>query len=97
MTSSFEVMDDVLFETLGVVARIERDGDHTVRSQIVVRDGVERLGEFQQVVGRSRHVLARNREWMFRRGDVVVLSDRTQTVEAMIKDDGLVNEAVLHG
>ncbi|WP_223618998.1 hypothetical protein [Lysobacter sp. ESA13C] len=93
----FSTMDEVVFDTLGVVARIERDGGHTVRSHIVVRDGVERLGEFQQVIGRSRHVLARNREWVFRRGDVVALSDRTQMVEALIEDDGLVNEAVLHG
>ena len=97
MTSPFETMDDVLFETLGVVARIERDGGHTVRSHIVVRDGVERLGEFQQIIGRARHVVARNREWLFRRGDEITLDGRTQFVEALVRDDGLINEAVLHG
>ncbi|WP_057916371.1 hypothetical protein [Lysobacter antibioticus] len=90
-------MDDVLFETLGVVARIERDGGHTVRSLIMVRDGVERLGEFQQVIGRARHVVARNSEWVFRRGDEVTLDGRTQSVETLVRDDGLINEAILHG
>jgi hypothetical protein len=90
-------MDDILFETLGVVARIERDGGHTVRSLIMVRDGVERLGEFQQTIGRARHVVVRNREWLFRRGDEITLDGRTQLVEALVRDDGLVNEAILHG
>ncbi|ALN88539.1 hypothetical protein LC55x_5293 [Lysobacter capsici] len=62
-----------------------------------MRDGVERLGEFQQVIGRARHVSARNREWMFRRGDEVTLDGRVQIVEALVTDDGLINEAVLHG
>ncbi|WP_148649859.1 head-tail joining protein [Lysobacter antibioticus] len=97
MTSTFEAMDDVLFESLGVVARIERDGGHTVRSHIVVRDGVERLGEFQQIVGRARHVVVRNREWLFRRGDEITFDGRTQAVEVVVRDDGLINEAILHG
>ncbi|WP_408951488.1 hypothetical protein [Lysobacter sp. Hz 25] len=90
-------MDDVLFETLGVVARIERDSGYTVRSRIVVRDGVERLGEFQQVIGRARHVVVRNRDWVLRRGDKIALDGRALLVEALVSDDGLVNEAVLHG
>lgn len=90
-------MDDVVFDTLGVVAAVRRPNVSSVRIPLIVRDGVERLGEFQQVVGRARHVFARNREWVFRRGDEVALPDRTQTVEALVTDDGLVNEAVLHG
>jgi hypothetical protein len=93
----FSTADDVIFATLGVVAQIQRLPNPPAPITLVVRDGVERLGEFQQVVGRARHVSARNREWVFRRGDEVMLPDRTQTVEALVKDDGLVNEAVLHG
>lgn len=93
----FSTMDDVIFDTLGVVAQVQRPPNPSAPIRLVVRDGVERVGEFQQVVGRARHVLARNREWQFRRGDEVTLPDGTQTVEALVKDDGLVNEAVLHG
>ena len=94
---AFSTMDDVVFDTLGVVAQVHRRPNPSASISLVVRDGVERLGEFQQVVGRARHVFARNREWVFRRGDEVALPDRSQTVEALVTDDGLVNEAVLHG
>lgn len=93
----FEQMDDVIFAALGVVAPVRRPNVSSVRIPLVVRDGVERLGEFQQVIGRARHVFARNREWMFRRGDEVTLDGRVQIVEALVTDDGLINEAVLHG
>ncbi|WP_031372191.1 hypothetical protein [Lysobacter antibioticus] len=95
--NAFSTMDDVVFDTLAVVAQVQRRPNPSERTLLVVRDGVERLGEFQQVVGRARHVIARNREWTFRRGDEVTLDGRTQPVEALVKDDGLVNEAVLHG
>ncbi|UJB19282.1 MULTISPECIES: head-tail joining protein [Lysobacter] len=94
---AFTTMDEVVFDTLGVVAHIQRPPGLPKAVQVVVRDGVERFGEFQQVVGRARHVLARNREWMFRRGDEVTLDGRAQSVEGLVRDDGLVNEAVLHG
>ena len=90
-------MDEIVFETLGVVAHVQRPPGLPKAVQVVVRDGVERLGEFQQVVGRARHVLVRNREWTFRRGDTVTLDGRTHAVEVLVRDDGLVNEAVLHG
>ncbi|ALN93811.1 hypothetical protein [Lysobacter gummosus] len=94
---AFSTADDLIFSALGVVAQVRRVDLPPIRIILVVRDGVERLGEFQQVVGRARHVIARNREWLFRRGDEVTLPDRTQTVETVVKDDGLINEAVLHG
>lgn len=95
--NAFSTMDDVVFDTLAVVAQVQRRPNPSERTLLVVRDGVERLGEFQQVVGRVRHVIARNREWLFRRGDEVTLDGRTQPVEGLVRDDGLVNEAVLHG
>ncbi|QQQ00975.1 hypothetical protein [Lysobacter enzymogenes] len=95
--NAFEAMDDVIFDTLGVIAQVQRRPNPSVLIPLVVRDGVERLGEFQQVIGRARHVVARNVEWVFRRGDEVTLDCRTQAVEALVRDDGLVNEAVLYG
>lgn len=95
--NAFSTMDDVVFDTLAVVAQVQRRPNPSERTLLVVRDGVERLGEFQQIIGRARHVVARNREWVFRRGDEVTLDGRTQSVEALVRDDGLVNEAILHG
>ncbi|MGO1069728.1 hypothetical protein [Lysobacter sp. CA199] len=94
---AFSTMDDVVFETLGVAALVQRADYPSAQPLLIVRDGVERLGEFQQVVGRARHVIARNREWVFRRGDEVALDGRIQSVEALVTDDGRVNEAALYG
>lgn len=93
----FSTADHVVFATLGVVAHVRRSPSPSAPVRVVLRDGVERLGEFQQVIGRARHVLARNAEWVFRRGDEVTLDGRTQAVEAVVRDDGLVNEAALYG
>ncbi|WP_363798397.1 hypothetical protein ABU614_01035 [Lysobacter firmicutimachus] len=93
----FSTADTVVFDVLGVVAQVQRPPSYSATIRLVVRDGVERLGEFQQVVGRARHVVARNTDWAFRRGDVVTIDGRAYPVEAIVRDDGLVNEAVLHG
>ena len=94
---AFSTSDSVVFDVLGVVAQVQRRSNPSVSIRLVVRDGVERVGEFQQVIGRARHVLARNTEWVFRRGDEVTVDGRTQAVEALVRDDGLVNEATLYG
>lgn len=89
-------MDDALFACFGQAATVERAGS-TASLVLIVRDGVARLGEFQQVIGRARQVLARNRQWVFLRGDRVSLEGHTWSVEAVVENDGWVNEAVLHG
>ncbi|SDZ20048.1 hypothetical protein SAMN04487939_12229 [Lysobacter sp. yr284] len=93
----FSTADTVIFDALGAVAQVQRPPNSSASIHLVVRDGVERLGDFQQVIGRARHVVARNADWVFRRGDVVILEGRAQPVETIVRDDGLVNEAVLHG
>ena len=94
---AFSAADDVIFEVLGAVAQVQRLDAPPASATLVVRDGAERLGEYQQVIGLVRHVCARNREWVFRRGDIVTLGGRAQAVEAVVRNDGRVNEAVLHG
>ncbi|QWP77492.1 hypothetical protein J5226_03545 [Lysobacter sp. K5869] len=93
----FRTADAAAFDVLGTIAQVRRGPAHLASVRVVVRDGVERLGEFQQVIGRARHVLARNADWIFRRGDEVIVDGRTQAVEAIVGDDGLVNEAALYG
>lgn len=94
---AFAIADDVIFEVLGVVAQVQRPPNPSASIRLVVRDGTERLGEYQQVIGLVRHVCARNQEWVFRRGDIVTLDGRAQAVEAVVRNEGRVNEAVLHG
>jgi len=94
---AFLTADAVVFDMLGVVAQVQRPPNPSASIRLVVRDGAERLGEYQQVIGLVRHVCARNREWVFRRGDIVTIDDRSQAVEAIVRNDGRVNEAVLHG
>jgi hypothetical protein len=97
IVDAFSTADTVVFDVLGVVANVQRPPNPSAPVRLVVRDGVERLGEYQQVIGLVRHVHARNRDWIFRRGDIVTLDGRSQTVEAVVRNDGRVNEAVLHG
>lgn len=94
---AFSTADTLVFDVLGVVANVQRPPDPSAPIRVVVREGVERLGEYQQVIGLVRHVYARNRDWVFRRGDVVTLDGRSQAVEAVVRNDGHVNEAALHG
>lgn len=89
--------DESVFEVLGTVTQVQRPPNPSASIRLLFRDGVERLGDFQQVIGRARHVVARNADWVFRRGDLVSIDGRVQPVDAVVRDDGLVNEAVLHG
>lgn len=97
MSDPFASLHRMIFDTFGVPAQVRRGADAPRPLRVVVRDGVERLGEYQQVIGRARHVQARSPEWVFQRGDRLTLEDGTLAVEALVSNDGHVNEAVLHG
>lgn len=84
------------FEVFGVDASVRR-GDDTVHTRVIVRDGVDKIGEFGRVIGRTRQVCFLRDWFQPRRGDIVTIGSRTQPVEAIVADDGFVVEAVLHG
>ncbi|HEX7113201.1 MAG TPA: hypothetical protein VF216_12215 [Mizugakiibacter sp.] len=86
-----------LFAALGVDATVQRGAAAPAAVRVIVRDGVARIGEYGQVLGRARHVSFNRAQWQPARGDVVVIGGDTRTVEAIESDDGYAVEAVLHG
>lgn len=66
--------------------------------QVVVHDGVARVGEYGQVIGRSTHVDFLRSAFLPARADLVSLNGgATRKVEALEADDGIVVQVVLHG
>lgn len=90
-------MDASLFETFGEDATVSRGAGDPVPVRVVITRGVERFGDYGQVVGRVTVADIRNSEWVAKPGDVLQLASGARTVEAVDKDDGYVNSAVLHG
>lgn len=90
-------MDASLFETFGEDATVSRGVGAPVPVRVVITRGVERFGEYGQVVGRVTVADIRNSEWVAKPGDVLQLTSGARTVEAVDKDDGYVNSVVLHG
>lgn len=95
--AAFDAMDDTLFDAFGVDGSVVRGVAAPVPVRVVLTRGVERLGEYGQVVARVTTASFRNREWAPRPGDVLTVDARTRAIDDILKDDGYVAEAVLHG
>ncbi|HXD35437.1 MAG TPA: hypothetical protein VN624_02210 [Rhodanobacter sp.] len=78
-----------------VVTRGSVDSDPL---QVVVHDGVARVGEYGQVVGRNTRVDFLRSAFQPVRGDLVSLNGGPlRKVDAIEVDDGFVVQVVLHG
>ena len=84
------------FEVFGVDASVRRD-DETIQTRVIVRDGVDKIGEFGRVIGHTRQICFLRDWFQPRRGDVVTIGGCAQPVEAIVADDGFVVEVALHG
>lgn len=90
-------MDETLFDEFGDDATVQRGADAPVALRVFVERGVEKLGDYGQVVARVTKVTFRNSEWIPQQGDVVSLPGLTRKVESTELDDGYVTTAVLNG
>lgn len=86
-----------LLSALGTDATVQRGNDAAVPVRVVVHDGVARVGEYGQVVGRQTLVDFLRSNWQPQRGDLVTIDGTTRKVESIDSDDGIVATAVLHG
>lgn len=84
-------------EGLGTDAIVQRGASDPVPVRVVVHDGVARVGEYGQVIGRNTLVDFLRIEWSPRRGDKVTVDGSTRPVEDIESDDGVVVTAVLYG
>jgi hypothetical protein len=86
-----------LFDALGVDAFVQRGADAPVPVRVVVEDGVARVGEYGQVIGRNTCVNFLRAQWIPARADLVTIDGSTRKVDAIDTDDGIVARVVLHG
>lgn len=86
-----------LFDALGVDAFVQRGTDDPAPVRVVVEDGVARVGEYGQVIGRTTHASFLRAQWVPVRGDLLTIAGAIRKVESIDTDDGIVVRVVLHG
>lgn len=90
-------MDTTLFDVFGEDATVQRGVAAAVPVRVVVERGVQKLGDYGQVIARVNTVTFNNAQWQPQQGDVLVYSSGTRKVESIDSDDGFVTVAVLNG
>lgn len=95
--ATFDEMDAVLFDEFGESITVQRGADAAVPVRVVLQRGVERYGDYGQVVARVTTASFLNSEWMPVQGDVLHLATGDREVESIDNDDGKVTVVVLHG
>lgn len=94
--AAFAPMHASLFARFAAACTVVR-GTDAVALRCIVEDGVARIGQYGQVIGRVTRVSFIKSEWAPQRADVVTLDGVARKVEDIESDDGLVVTAVLHG
>lgn len=95
--AQFDSMHDELFSQFAESCNVQRGTDTPVTTRCIVDDGVARIGQYGNVIGRVSKVSFLRSEWQPQRGDVVIIDTLARKVESIDTDDGFVVEAVLHG
>lgn len=90
-------MHAALFGQFAGPCTVQRGADAPVATRCIKDDGVGRLGQYGQVIGRVSKISFIKSEWDPARGDVVTLDGAALKIEAIDNDDGYIVEAVLHG
>lgn len=93
----FVDMDDTLFAEFGESVTVQRGVAAAVPVRVVIERGVEKLGDYGQVVARVTTAMFLNSEWVPLQGDVLNLATGDRKVDEITDDDGYVTTAVLHG
>lgn len=86
-----------LIAVMGEQATALRGGGAPESITVYVDDAVQDVGQFGRVVGARRVVTALNADWVFMRGDLITVRDRSAKVDEILANDGICNTAVLHG
>lgn len=93
----FDGMHEDLFDQFGQDGTIQRGAAAPVPVRVVVDEGVQRLGEYGQVVGRVTVVSFLVAQFRPRQADVVNVAGWSKPVASIDADDGFVAKVVLHG
>lgn len=99
----FDDMHTELFAAFGRDGTVTRGGGMPVTVRVIVNEGVERIGEYGQSIGRVNTVDFRTDQYRPQQGDDLTLLDDagaavwTKSVASIDADDGYVTKAVMHG
>lgn len=99
----FDQMHEELFDTFAVDGRMARAGQADVPVRVVVDEGVERLGEYGQVIGVVTVVSFLSREFRPRQNDMLTVFDEagaeqwSKRVQSVDADDRFIVKAVIRG
>lgn len=90
-----------VFADQGCDATVARGVAPAVPVRIVVRRGVNKYGEYSQVIGQVTTVAFLRSEWDPKQGDVVAWTDRlgshSDSLTSEMDDNGFMSTVVLHG
>lgn len=93
----FTDMDDTLFDEFGIDASVQRGTDPAVPVRVVIDEGVERVGEYGQIVGQVTIASFKVPQWRPQQGDVLTVDGVARPVQTLDSDDGYVARVMLHG
>jgi hypothetical protein len=96
MNAQFASMHDGLFDQFADACTVVRGAAGPVTTRCIVDQGVAKLGDVGQVIGRVTRLSFIKAEWDPARGDVVTFDGLTQTIEAIENDDGIVVECIVN-
>jgi len=100
MTDANAIFADMsvgVFDALGQDETVQRGTDTPVPVRVVIEYGIERVGDWGQVVGRVTTASCLVSQVRARLGDVLTVSGVSKKVAGVDPDDGFVAKAVLHG
>lgn len=99
--SAFSRMHGHLFSTIGEPATVQRGNAEPEPVRVIITRGVERAGEFGQVVAHVTTADFMLSQWDPKAGDRVTWTDHmgtfTRTISTEITHDTYVAKTVLHG
>ena len=78
-------------------ATLQRGVAAPVAVAVVLSEGVERIGDYGQVIGQRTHAAWMRAAFAPLAGDMLTVRGITRAVEAIVSDDGLVVEVALYG
>lgn len=97
MNAAFANAGARILADIGEDVIVQHGTDPALTVRALVEDGVARIGQYGNVIGRQTKLTFLRSDFIPQRGDTVTLNGIDRKIEAIDTDDGFIVEAVLHG